>query len=203
MPKIVDEEERRRSIADAALVLIAREGLEGATFRAIAKERGLSLGAVQHSFESQAQLRQYVVRRFVQRVEARLAMLDENMACDSSWNGGLLEAAVALLLELLPLDEQRETEARVWEAFAHAAQKDSQIAPLCRQLDEALDAFCVSLVAQLKDSASVREDLDGQLEGIRLHALLDGLTLRLLIDPSRTSPSVAEAVLRRHLRSLA
>lgn len=202
MPRVVNEEERRRSIADVALALIAKDGLESATFRAIARERGLSLGAIQHSFEDQAQLRQCVVSRFIQQVEDRLAALDEHMAQHSSGRPNQFETVVALLLELLPLDESRRAEARIWEAFAHAAIMDEQIAPSCRRLDNALDRFCVSLVAQMKADSLVDEKLDDCLEGARLHALLDGLTLQLLNDSSKENQSFAEAVLRCHMATL-
>ena len=101
MPKIVDEEERRLSIADAALSIIARDGLENATFRAIAQERGLSLGAIQHSFSDQAQLRQCVVGRFIQKVTDRLEALDVRLA-QHAQSCSHLEAASILLFELLP-----------------------------------------------------------------------------------------------------
>lgn len=202
MPRVVNEEERRRSIADAALTLIAKDGLESATFRAIARERGLSLGAIQHSFEDQAQLRQCVVSRFIQQVEDRLVALDEHMAQHSPGSPNWFEAIVSLLLELLPLDEGRRAEVRIWEAFAHASITDEQLAPFYRRLDSALDRFCVSLVAQMKADSLVDEKLDDRLEGARLHALLDGLTLQLLNDSSRENRSFAEMVLRCHMATL-
>ena len=202
MPKVVNEEARRRSIADAALALIAKDGLESATFRAIAKERGLSLGAIQHSFEDQAQLRQCVVSRFIQQVEDRLIALDENMAQRPSGCPNRFEAVVSLLFELLPLDESRRAEARIWEAFAHASIMDERIAPFYRRLDKALDGFCIDLIAQMKVDSLVDEKLDDRLEGAKLHALLDGLTLQLLNDPSKENQSFAETVLRRHMATL-
>lgn len=202
MPRVVNEEERRRSIADAALALIAKDGLESATFRAIARERGLSLGAIQHLFVDQAQLRQCVVSRFIQQVEDRLVALDEHMAQHSSGCSNQFEAVVSLLFELLPLDEDRRAEARIWEAFAHASITDERIAPFYRRLDSALDRFCVSLVAQMKADSLVDEKLDDRLEGARLHALLDGLTLQLLNDSSKENRSFAETVLRCHMATL-
>ena len=201
MPKIVDEEERRLSITDAALSIIARDGLENATFRAIAQERGLSLGAIQHSFSDQAQLRQCVVGRFIQKVTDRLEALDVRLA-QHAQSRSHLEAASILLFELLPLNKEREAEARIWESFSHASLTDAQIAPLFQQLDGALNAFCVGLIAQLKENFAIKEELDDSLEGTRLQALLDGLTLSLLIEPSNKNRSIAQSIILRHLESL-
>lgn len=201
MPKIVDEEERRLSIADAALSIIARDGLENATFRAVAQERGLSLGAIQHSFSDQAQLRQCVVGRFIQKVADRLEALDVCLA-QHAQNSSCLEAVSSLLFELLPLNKEREAEARIWESFAHASLIDAQIAPLFQQLDGALNAFCVGLIAQLKENFAIKEEFDDSLEGTRLQALLDGLTLSLLIEPSDENRSLAQSTILHHLESL-
>lgn len=203
MPKKINEDERRSSIADAALSIIAREGLESATFRAIAQERGLSLGAVQHSFADQAQLRQYVVSRFIQQIEKRLETLDKSIAQDISGSIYLIDIAISLLLELLPLDEKRKNEARIWESFTHASLIDSQIMSFYQQMDKKLDNFCINLILQLKTHSLISEGIDSVLEGIRLHALLDGLTLRLLTGASAANKSAAEAVLRYHIASLA
>lgn len=54
-----------------------------------------------------------------------------------------------------------------------------------KHAQSALDRFCVSLVAQMKADSLVDEKLDDRLEGARLHALLDGLTLQLLNDSSK------------------
>lgn len=71
-----------------------------------------------------------------------------------------------------------------------------------KHAQSALDRFCVSLVAQMKADSLVDEKLDDRLEGARLHALLDGLTLQLLNDSSKKNQSFAEAVLRCHMATL-
>ena len=45
MPKIVDHDERRATIAAAAAMVIADDGVEGATMKAIASRAGVTTGA--------------------------------------------------------------------------------------------------------------------------------------------------------------
>ncbi len=71
MPKIIDERARRETIAEAVWAITSREGLDGATVRAVAAECGLSTGAI-HSFPSQAALQQFAMELIVERVTERL-----------------------------------------------------------------------------------------------------------------------------------
>ena len=56
MPKIVDVEQRRAELADAAARLIARSGIEAATMREVAAEAGLTTGALTHYFADKHEL---------------------------------------------------------------------------------------------------------------------------------------------------
>ena len=62
MPKIVDHEEQRRRFAEATMRVIASQGLEGVTMRAVASEAGLSYGSLFHYFESKDDLLMHAIR---------------------------------------------------------------------------------------------------------------------------------------------
>ena len=62
MPKIVDHDLQRVKFAEAAMSLIARDGLEGVTMRAVAAEAGLSYGSLFHYFNSKDELLMHAVR---------------------------------------------------------------------------------------------------------------------------------------------
>ena len=50
MPKEVDHDQRREELLEAVWRVIARDGMEGTTIRAIAKETGWSTGVLAHYF---------------------------------------------------------------------------------------------------------------------------------------------------------
>ena len=56
VPKIVDPEQRRHELGEAALRVIHRDGIHGASLRNVAKEAGMSMGALRHYFDSQAEM---------------------------------------------------------------------------------------------------------------------------------------------------
>lgn len=219
MPKIIDEQARRASIAEAVLAIAARSGLEAATVRAVAAECGLSTGAIQHSFPTQAALQQFAMELIVQRVTERITALD-GLPEDNDGDEAT-EAIAAMLFQLLPLDDERETEARVWAAFSTAALVNPALAPYARKMDELLVSFCRRCAEQLAAASSSRgigansaaiaapasapaiAPDDRSLQGAHLHALLDGLTLHLLTDPATDRRRQAEALVRSFLRQLA
>lgn len=56
MPKIVDHQERRNTIAEVAAHMIASVGLERTTIREIARASGFSKGIIEHYFDSKEDL---------------------------------------------------------------------------------------------------------------------------------------------------
>ena len=58
MPRVVDVEERRQELTDAAARLIARAGIGAATMREVAAEAGLTTGALTHYFADKRELLQ-------------------------------------------------------------------------------------------------------------------------------------------------
>lgn len=268
MPKIIDEQARRASIAEAVWAIAARSGLEAATVRAVAAECGLSTGAIQHSFPTQASLQQFAMELIVQRVTERITALDGLPERGSAHEGsapaagkaaatetdgaaitvrqgaaadnrratapgspslprttinkeGAENAIAAMLFQLLPLDDEREAEARVWAAFSTAALVNPALAPYAREMDELLASFCRRCAEQLAAASSSRgisansaataapasapaiAPDDRSLRGAHLHALLDGLALHLLTDSTANRRHQAEALVRSFLRQLA
>ena len=111
MPKIVDREERRSQVADAAFRVIAGEGLAAVTLQKVATEAGLNIGSVRHYVDNYEELLVFAMRSMVDRVADRLMALIEDGWVQTP--GRRLELAEDLLAELLPLDDARRLEVTV------------------------------------------------------------------------------------------
>jgi AcrR family transcriptional regulator len=115
VPKIVDRDARRREIVDAYLRVVARDGVEQATSRALAAELGVSTGALWHYFADFHEV-------LVQAYGLVLARTTDRIAERSAGLRGL-PALVAMLTELLPLSEETEAEASavvsIWGRVPH------------------------------------------------------------------------------------
>lgn len=192
MPKRVNEEKRRERIAEAVWDIAADQGLERATIRAVAAKCGLSVGSIQHSFRTQGDLKRFAMELVAQRVTMRLNDAERSSSCPDDKAAAIAE----LLMETLPLDAEREKEARIWAAFLTAALTDEELSSYGLQISGALGQFCLGCIRELKGSQTPRSDSDIRLEAAHLRSLLDGLTLALLIDPSRARRQEAEDIVR-------
>jgi AcrR family transcriptional regulator len=195
VPKIVDHEERRQELVDAAWRVIHREGVEGATVREIAAEAGCSPGSLRYYFPTQAELLAFAMELVAERVHERVEALEP---------GRDVLAAVDLALEqVLPLDAERRTEMEIWLAFSARAQVDPGLREQRDETHAALRQFVRRCLRALEEAGLMHPERSLELETNRLHALIDGLALHGVVTPQTMTPRRARRVLRAHLRTLA
>lgn len=120
MPKIVNHDERRREFASAAMRVAIGGGAEALTVRSVAKEAGCSTGALAHYFETKDDLLVAVQR------EASSASLARIQDCFERFEGR--ELVESVVLTVLPLDEERRGEWRLWLAYFARAAEDVGLA---------------------------------------------------------------------------
>lgn len=159
-------EARDRVVVDAAWRVIAREGLPGLSVRALAAEAGLPPSSLRTTFPTQAGVRRAAVVEAMLRRQRRL-------------DAARAEGPRALLAALLPLTADDRAETAVLAALRAAAAVDPALGPLQEEADEAALSACEDAVRGL--------GLDDPLLVQLLHALVDGLALRLLDDPDAGS----------------
>lgn len=66
-------DERRAQLVDAAITVLARDGLAGSTTRRITQEAGLALGAFHYAFASKSDLLRAVIERYADNIADVLA----------------------------------------------------------------------------------------------------------------------------------
>ena len=187
MPRVVDHDERRERIAEAAWRVIEREGLEGANLRDIAREAGHTTGVLSHYFRGKRELMAFAFQLVVDRSTRRIAR--------RSRDAGVIEA----LAELLPLDEERRREATVWLVLMAASLSDQYLAGELRQrYAEARKAMLPVFREALGEAAGE----DPEDVGDELLAAVDGITVDALTDPDRYPSERQLALLRRALARL-
>ncbi|MGO4384198.1 TetR/AcrR family transcriptional regulator [Specibacter sp. RAF43] len=204
VPKIVDADDRRELVAEAVFRVTHKRGLTQASLRNVAQEAGLALGSVRHYFDNQAELMEFAFRVNSERIHLRaldkLENLEQNPLPGDA--AGLVEACAGVLAELLPLDGDRGTDAMVHMEFMLAARTDPRLADAARDDYRATGALVGRVVLQLLDSPLAAGRPAPVDEAERLIALLDGLSLRLVLQPAWAAPEQGRATLHRHLASL-
>ena len=109
MPKIVDHDERRQELVEATWRVIARTGIVGVTTREIAREAGVSTGILAHYFGDKEELLATTLRLSHRQVYDRLQVRTQGLMG--------IAALRVIMLEALPLDDQRLLQAEIQVNF--------------------------------------------------------------------------------------
>ncbi|WP_327106243.1 TetR/AcrR family transcriptional regulator [Nonomuraea glycinis] len=189
MPKIVDHDERRREVLTAASRVIVRDGIDAATTRAIAKEAGYSNGVLAHYFTDKDEILLSALRQSHQHIRERLAR-----KVDAASG---LAALRELLLDNLPLDAERTQETRLEVSFWSRSLASERLAEVQRAEAAELRSAVRDLLGQARAAGELTSDqsLDDLTE--QFLALVDGLSLHLLLYPDRLRRADLERLLLR------
>jgi AcrR family transcriptional regulator len=193
MPKIVDWDERRDEILSATWRVIARDGITGATIRAIAREANCSRGILGHYFDGKADILGSALVLSHRRVGDRMARAAAGLTG--------LEALRAVMLEALPLDERRDLEAQIEISFWGRALGNARL----RELQHSeFDRLCARLRGNLQEAAEQGQLASGCDPGLATHqlvVLIDGLSAQRVLYPDRVTPQRQTEMLDRLLSS--
>ncbi|WP_410771794.1 TetR/AcrR family transcriptional regulator [Fontibacillus sp. BL9] len=192
MPKQVDHEQRKQNIAEATWRVIVNEGMEGATVRNIAKEAGLSLGALRHDFPSQESLLAYAMNLVKERAGQRIASI-------AAQDIPAKDKVLGMLLEIVPTDDQTRAEMEVWFVFTayYSHKRDSFDAQ-----HDGIFSMVKIILAHLDQAGLLKQGARMDMEAEMLYALVDGLAMHALLDPQRLDKERVTRVLESYLDSI-
>ena len=182
MPRTVDAAERRALVAAAARAVIARDGLDGASVRRVAAEAGSSTTVVTHYFDDKQAL-------LIAAVEDAYAAVAARMVRQLETGPPGLAGVRELLLEALPLDAERQAEARIWMAFWAAAATRPELRRVQRAGYREWRELVASMLTDAAERGEVAAGLDPATVGEQLMCLVDGLLLQATLEPERLDPA--------------
>jgi len=194
MPKIVNHDTRRAEIVAAAAQVVARVGLEATTVRAIAAEAGYSSGVLDHYFHGKDDI-------LLQALQASHRGIHERLRVQLRGRRGL-DALRAMLLDNLPVDPQRLSEARLEIQFWARSLADPVLTQV--QVREsgtfrgAIERYLHEAVADGVLAAAVNVKAEAQ----NLQAFVDGLSVHAAVDPARLTARLQAQLLDRELAGL-
>lgn len=192
MPKIVDHEKRRKMIAEATWRVICEHGMEGATVRKIAKEAGMSLGALQHYFTNQNELLSYAMKLVQERAAIRINQIAEQ-------DIPIKEKVVNILLETIPTNKETMTEVHVWFEFIVYIRNKPDV--FKRQNDGILSSMR-NFIHILDEQQFLKNGLNKEVEAEKLYAIIDGLALHAMLEPERLNREFIKIVLTDHVERI-
>lgn len=184
MPKVVDAEERRATITDAAARVIARSGIEAATMREVAAEAGWTTGALTHYFADKHEL---LLATFQASLATRRSLRPQ---------AGHVDAATRLRTSLegaLPVDDARRRHWLVTLTCCTQAVDEPELAEAQAGAYREFRDHIASLVAEL------HTDVDPTTTAENWIAIADGIAVQALFDPESWPPDRQLAALHHAL----
>lgn len=181
MPKVVDHDLRRAELVAATWQVIAEEGITGATVRRIAEAARCTTGRVTHYFATKNDMLVAALSGVYRAATARMVThLD---------GGDPRQVLRAVLLEALPIDEERQVEWKVWLAFWGSAATDARL----RLEQERRYASWRSMLDELLGQiGSGRPPPDRQTAVDIIACGIDGLGIQAVLEPSVFTPQRLE-----------
>jgi AcrR family transcriptional regulator len=182
---------RRSQLTDVLLSITATRGLDQVSVREVAAAAGVSIGTVQHYFATKDEMLVFAFRQVADRTRARVAGIDPA--------AGPRQALGTALRELLPLDEPRLAECRVYLAFAARAATSVPLAAVQRETLAAIYADLEQALSTAAATLTAGRQIDVALEARLLLAVVDGLMLDAVSAPGTLTPARLEDALEAYL----
>lgn len=184
----------RQRVLNALVSITAERGLDRVSIREVAAAADVSIGTVQYYCRSKDEMLLLAWEHISGNIINRVKNVDQL--------GTVSDAVRRATLELLPLDEPRSVESRVYLAFAARAATSAPLADVQHNLLAELRGYLTHAFQRAGESGEVSPDLDPQRAATTTAALVDGLLLHLLTDPTGLSPQDAVAALDGYLAHL-
>jgi AcrR family transcriptional regulator len=185
---------RRIEVTKAAWRVIAREGLDRASMRAIAQELGSSTGVVTHYFRDKEELTLFALEQVFENV------LQGMKTCAEGRQG--IDRLVQMIFVALPLEDIDKADWKVWVAFlGYSIGRDRLVQEHRKRYDFLRQIICQEL-ADLQKALVIRADLDLTLEANALIALVDGIGTSVVICPEQFSADQQKHLVLRHINGL-
>jgi len=194
MPKIVDHDAQRVKFAEAAMRLIARDGLEGVTMRAVAAEANLSYGSLFHYFNSKDELLMHTIRHTTSRQTKR--------ANDFSSQYSGLKALEELLCDDAIINDSSRDSWMVWLTFLYKVALQASFAEMHADLIRGWLRRIRRLLEDAKRAGEIQPDLDIDMEATAIWAYSAGIGQMGLIHPEQLPPEKQKQLLSSYLAKL-
>jgi AcrR family transcriptional regulator len=165
----------RERLLDAAVRLIAREGIDNVRIARIAAEAGVSAGLVHYHFDSRDALLEEAIEHSYERAgDMRLAALDEGRATAA-------QRLKAMIDQCLPSDQPLREDWVLWVELWLRGARDPALRPVAARLYARLHAWFAEAIAEGIAGGELRAcDVDRMSD--RLLALIDGYGIRVLTE---------------------
>lgn len=186
MPRAADHDQRRAQIARAFQRLLAAEGFARVSFSKVAAEAGISVGLIQHYFPGKDALLRFAyddaVRRMSERVRVRVRDGEARRL-------PIAEVLLDSLVELLPLDQERDVEYRVRQGLQAQALHHTGLAEVARRAGGQILGYVTAEVENGIERGEVDPGVDAVAAARMILATVQGLADQVALSGADAFPA--------------
>jgi AcrR family transcriptional regulator len=192
MPRRIDRDARKAQLAEAVWRIIVERGIGAVSVRTVAEQASVAVGSLRHVFPTRAELLAFSAELMVQRARDRI--LATPRSSDPR------QYALEIVQHLLPLEPDSRAELEVNIALIAESPALQELVPIRDQAYRQLGEACTRLVEMLTGRA---RDQQIEREARRLHAIIDGLAIHLLMEPASEGSEWAMEIVQEELGRIA
>jgi len=194
VPRIVDQDEKRTTIAKAAYDVIATHGIRKATMRAIAQQAECTTGMVVHYFKDKQDVLLHAHNHAAQDVRSRMREHERN------YRG--LALLLELLIEVLPTDARRKNNWKIWMSFWDTSvsggrvsgEQSTRVSEWHRRLRRALSQAVEA--GEIDPATNIADEVD------LIASLVEGLAIQVIVHRRALGAERQVRLLKDYLRRL-
>ena len=176
MPRVVDHDDRRHELAEAAWRAIVKYGLDGTTTRLIARESGYSNGVLAHYFESKDEILLEALRISHEGIDKRIREAVEHKEG--------FDALRTFCIEVLPISGQPARETHLEMSMWSRALVNDELRSVQRSESSRWRRLMERLIVDAQRSGEL-VDMPPRTIAVLLSAVIDGLSIYALLYPDR------------------
>ena len=195
MPKVVDHDERRRTLTEALGNVVRRDGARAVSIKTVADEAGVSKSNVVSYFPSRGSL-------LAVAVEPVNTQAEELTRRRSSAPLTLDGATRTIVDVTIPLAPERRRQAQVWLLLLDEGHGDPELRAVLEGFNRRVRDGFERGVRAMQRAGLVASARDVRTEAVALHALVDGLSVQVLVNPRAMPRVLVTRIAHNHLRSL-
>lgn len=195
MPRIVDHEQRRREIADAAWAVISRAGIDAASLQRIASELGSTTGSVTHYFSNKEELISFAFERTT-------AIAFEDIESATTRVGPGLPRVRIALERWTPLLASSGSTGSAVLSYWGLATSEPMYAQLHQKSYVIWEAMLERFMLEAIDLGQIAHNVDVQSEIRILMTFADGLLVGGVLEPKRVTRARSRRLLEAMLTRL-
>jgi AcrR family transcriptional regulator len=185
---------RHGEVVDATVRVIARDGLSGASLRAIAREIGYTTGVVMHYFKDKEELLVAAAQAVFGPYEE---LLSEALVMEDTFEGLRRICVIPL-----PTTPEKQLIPRIYAQVLASAETEPAFAEAFRKRYTTIRQGVRMLLAAGQRNGSFRADFDPAAQCDILCALVDGMALQAVSDPVDFAPDRIVTLLTQELEKL-